>query len=245
MKGPFLSQGNHLAQAYPRSVAWESSAPPSYFPVAADMALVIPARKLLSSPFSCSIRSPRLLLIFSCRCESNGHRHNLGENEWLDDTTRPSGLWDPGETERAALVTGKCPETSFQIIPGHWAPSNPHPPITHHNLVIINKLNQTEQKYRQIFLSFPYKKLLGMLNTGLVSVGIWQLFDFWEDLNDSDGQWSEGCQGVRPTLTLILGKQSARASRLGVSSSRTRGSQSVWQPAPDCINQNTYHLHPH
>ena len=59
------------------------------------------------------------------------------------------------ETERAALVTGKCPETSFQIIPGHWAPSNPHPPITHHNLVIINKLNQTEQKYRQIFLSFP------------------------------------------------------------------------------------------
>ena len=38
---------------------------------------------------------------------------------------------------------------------GSPAPSNPHPPITHHNLVIINKLNQTEQKYRQIFLSFP------------------------------------------------------------------------------------------
>ena len=78
-----------------------------------------------------------------------------------------------------------------------------------------------------------------MLNTGLVSVGIWQLFDFWEDLNDSDGQWSEGCQGVRPALTLILGKQSARASRLGVFSSLTKGSQSVWQPAVDCINQNT------
>ena len=27
MKGPFLSQGNHRAQAQPRSVAWESSAP--------------------------------------------------------------------------------------------------------------------------------------------------------------------------------------------------------------------------
>ena len=81
-----------------------------------------------------------------------------------------------------------------------------------------------------------------MLNTGLVSVGIWQLFDFWEDLNDSDGHWSEGCQGVRPALTLILGKQSARASRLGVFSSLTKGSQSVWQPAVDCINQNTVFL---
>ena len=79
-----------------------------------------------------------------------------------------------------------------------------------------------------------------MLNTGLVSVGIWQLFDFWEDLNDSDGQWSEGCQGVRPALTLILGKQSARASRLGVFSSLTWSSQSVWQPSPDCRNQTIF-----
>ena len=80
---------------------WHEKAllPSSYFPVAPDMTLVILARKLLSSPFSCSIRSPRLLLIFSCRCESNGHRHNLGENEWLDDTTRPSGLWEPRDRE--------------------------------------------------------------------------------------------------------------------------------------------------
>ena len=79
---------------------WHEKAllPSSYFPVAPDMTLVILARKLLSSPFSSSIRSPGLL-IFSCRCESNGHRHNLGENEWLDDTTRPSGLWEPRDRE--------------------------------------------------------------------------------------------------------------------------------------------------
>ena len=120
---------------------WHEKAllPSSYFPVAPDMTLVILARKLLSSPFSSSIRSPGLL-IFSCRCESNGHRHNLGRMSGLM-TRQDRVACGSREKERVALVTGKCPETSFQIIPGHWAPSNPHPPITHHNLVIIYKLN--------------------------------------------------------------------------------------------------------